>query len=72
METIENNEQDKDVLTLEKAREILGDSDLTDERLNKIIEAVKVFCKISYELYLEEQDSAKIINLDNGDISHAA
>ena len=56
----DNNKETKGELTLEKARELLGknenDETLSDEKLEKIINSIKVFCKVAYELYSEEQN----------------
>lgn len=46
----------KNALTLEKARELLKDESMSDEKLTKIINSVQVFCKVAYELYSEEQN----------------
>jgi hypothetical protein len=56
----DNNKETKGELTLEKARELLGTNEnnepLSDEQLEKIINSIKVFCKVAYELYSEEQN----------------
>ncbi len=56
----DNNKETKGELTLEKARGLLGTNEnnetLSDEKLEKIINSIKVFCKIAYELYSEEQN----------------
>ncbi len=56
----ENKTETKCELTLEKARGFLTTNEsnemLSDEILEKIINSIKVFCKVSYELYSEEQD----------------
>jgi hypothetical protein len=62
---IENETENE--LTLEKARELLGeesDKTISDEKLEQIINSVKVFCKVAYELYAEEQNQ-KVINETN-------
>jgi hypothetical protein len=62
---IEN--ENKNELTLEKARELLGEEShktISDEQLEQIINSVKVFCKVAYELYAEEQNQ-KVINETN-------
>lgn len=55
-----NNKETKGELTLEKARDLLGtnenDETLSDDKLEKIINSIKVFCKVAYELYSEEQN----------------
>ena len=56
----DNNKETKGELTLEKARELLGTNEnnetLSDEKLEKTINIIKVFCKVAYELYSEEQN----------------
>jgi len=59
MEEITKDEQG---LTLEKARELLGKKEISDERLQEVVYAVKVFCKIAYELYAKEQEQLKIVD----------
>lgn len=66
-------------LTLEKARQLLGDDNtMNDEELNKIIDAVKVFCKVAYELYQSGQEEKQqtgnglIIKLTNTNLNNAA
>lgn len=50
----------KNELTLEKARKMLNNENITDERVMNIITSLKVFSKIAYELYSEDQNQ-KII-----------
>lgn len=59
MEEITKDEQG---LTLEKARELLGKKEISDKQLQEIVAAVKVFCKIAYELYAKEQEQLKIVD----------
>ncbi len=56
------NVNDENGLTVEKAREILGDKEISDEKLQEIVNAVKVFCKLSYELYSVQQQ--ELLTLD--------
>ena len=60
------NVNDENGLTVEKAREILGDKEMSDEKLQEIVNAVKVFCKLSYELYSAEQQ--ELLTLDENRI----
>jgi hypothetical protein len=72
------NVNDENGLTVEKAREILGDKEISDEKLQEIVNAVKVFCKLSYELYSAQQqelstlDENRIIPLNEDDVLEAA
>lgn len=61
----EKENENKEELTLEKARELLGDNDISDEKLEKIINSIKVFCKVAYELYSEEQNQKVNNETDN-------
>lgn len=54
-ELTEIENENKNILTLEKARELLGDNVISDEKLEIIISNIKVFCKVAYEMYSEEQ-----------------
>ena len=56
----EIEEKEEGGLTLEIAREILGDTELNDEELSKIIQKVKIFCKVAYELYSTKQGNEKL------------
>ena len=55
-ELTEIENENKNILTLEKARELLGDNNISDEKLEKIISSIKVFCKVAYEMYSEQQN----------------
>ncbi len=73
-----NNVNDENGITVEKARELLTDKTITDEKLQEIVNAVKVFCKLSYELYSVQQrelstlDENRIIPLGEEDDLHQA
>ena len=51
---------------------------MSDEKLQEIVNAVKVFCKLSYELYSVQQqelltlDENRIIPLNEDDVQEAA
>lgn len=67
IELREGENESQNELTLEKARELLGEESnktISDEKLEQIIHSVKVFCKVAYELYAEEQNQ-KVINDTN-------
>ena len=51
--------QDKNALTLDKARELLKDGTINDIELEKIIDSVSIFCRISYELFSQEQEELR-------------
>jgi len=56
-------------LTLEIARELLGKNEINDEQLKEIVDAVKVFCKIAYELFAKEQEQLRIVDENSRTIS---
>jgi hypothetical protein len=49
----ENNED----LSLEKARELLDDKNISDEELEKLIKCIKIFCKVAYQLYADKDNN---------------
>jgi hypothetical protein len=65
---IEDKYENKGELTLENARELLGDNTISDERLEKIITGIKAFCKVAYELYLNEQEKIKQLEQETDNI----
>ncbi len=38
-------------LTPERVKALLGENEISEERLKKVLEQVKVFCKVAYQLY---------------------
>jgi len=38
-------------LTQERAKALLGKTKLSEERLKKVLDRIKVFCKVAYQLY---------------------
>lgn len=59
-ELSEKEIENKNELTLEKAKELLEDELISDEKLMKIISSIQIFCKVAYELYSEEQNQKVI------------
>jgi hypothetical protein len=43
-------------ISLERARELIGDKDMSEEQLQKILNKIKVFCNVAYQLY-QKKDS---------------
>ncbi|MBA3682440.1 MAG: hypothetical protein H0W73_14950 [Bacteroidetes bacterium] len=63
---IEEKNEHKGELTLENARGLLNDKTMSDERLEKIINSIKIFCKVAYDLYVEEQNKKEEqLEIDN-------
>lgn len=71
LELYQNTENDKDELNISKAKEILQDENMSDEELNKIINAVEIFCKVAYELY-SESEQVKDISEEQNEYKQAA
>ncbi|MGZ4056060.1 MAG: hypothetical protein ACXVPU_16785 [Bacteroidia bacterium] len=49
----------KNALNLDKAKELLKDGTVNDIELEKIIDSLNIFCRISYELFEQEQHRIK-------------
>lgn len=48
--------EDKNALTADKAKELLKDGTVNDIELGNIIDSVTIFCRLSYELFEQEQE----------------
>ena len=46
-----HNEENKGRVTLARARELLGNTDMPDEELEKLLENLRSFCGIVYDVY---------------------
>lgn len=46
-------------LSLERAIALLGNKEINEDKLRKLLERVKAFCKISYQLYLKNNKPDK-------------
>ncbi len=46
-------------LSLERAKALLGNREIEEEKLKHMLEKVKAFCKVAYELYLENTEPNK-------------
>jgi hypothetical protein len=55
-------------VSLERAKALLGNNNIETEKLKKLLEKVKVFCKVAYQLYLNntqpDKPKAKMKRLD--------
>ncbi|MBL7920687.1 MAG: hypothetical protein JNJ40_10260 [Bacteroidia bacterium] len=56
-----------DELSLERAKALLGreKEEISEERLKKVVEQVKAFCKVAYRLYSKTNNSATDLKGDN-------
>ena len=55
-------------LSIERIKELLGNKKLSDETIKKVMDRIKRFCKVAYELYLKKNKPNKptdIINIDS-------
>ena len=46
-------------LNLQRAKALLGGEEINEESLKKLLERIKVFCKVSYQLYLNSNTPDK-------------
>ncbi|HXB41693.1 MAG TPA: hypothetical protein VNZ49_14225 [Bacteroidia bacterium] len=46
-------------LSLERAKALLGESKIDENKLRKLLERIKAFCKVSYQLYLKFNEPDK-------------
>jgi hypothetical protein len=44
-------------LSIEKIKELLGTKKLSDESIKKLMDKIKRFCKVTYELYTKKNTS---------------
>lgn len=52
-------------LTPERARALLGKKEISDEKLLKVLERIKAFCKVAYQLYSKlNNKEAKAVTKD--------
>jgi len=43
-------------LSLERAKALLGKKKISEERLKRVLERIKAFCKVAYQLYANTTD----------------
>jgi hypothetical protein len=46
-------------LSLERAKALLGNKEIKEEKLKKMLERIKTFCKVAYQLYLKRTNPDK-------------
>lgn len=55
-------------LSFERAKSLLGQKEINEEQLKEVLERIKAFCKVSYQLYLKHTNAeikdAEVIKLD--------
>lgn len=53
----------RDELSLQRAKSLLGENQIPDEKLIRVLEQIKAFCKVAYLLYSQK---SKKENKSNG------
>lgn len=59
-------QQDKE-LSIERIKELLGNKKLSDETIKKVMDRIKRFCKVAYELYLKKnkpKNTSEVIDIE--------
>lgn len=56
-------------LSIERIKQLLGNKKLSDESTTKIMDRIKRFCKVAYELYLKKNKpknkvEAEVVDVD--------
>lgn len=49
------NSEDKPILSLERARELLPGNKMSDEELQNVLLNIQQFCEMTYDIYLMNQ-----------------
>lgn len=44
-------------LSPERAKALLGQKEINEEKLKEMLEKIKAFCKVSYQLYLKDSNA---------------
>ena len=61
------DKEDSRMLTLEQGRELIKNtslSEITDEELIELLETIKIFCEINFDLHLNNAAQNKILRLE--------
>ena len=62
------NFEEEKIISIDRARELITGTELekaNDEELTKVLESIKQFCEISFELYLYQSRKNDRENIDN-------
>lgn len=51
-------------LSIERIKELLGNKKLSDETITKVMDRIKRFCKVAYELYLKKNKPKNKVEVD--------
>ena len=55
-------------LSIERIKELLGNKKLSDETITKVMDRIKRFCKVAYELYLKKNKPKNIVEAEVVDV----
>ena len=55
-------------LSIERIKELLGNKKLSDETITKVMDRIKRFCKVAYELYLKKNKPKNKVEVEVVDI----
>lgn len=74
----ENSEKEwsenNDELNQKEVANLLEENNLSEEEINEVLKSVKIFCKVAYEIFAEQQNNkeCEIINLNYEELKEAA
>lgn len=73
MKVININEKEKNKeLTIERARELINDYEISDSELKDVMENIKIFCEIVYDIYKKQQLEKQLSPDFNEELKRAA
>ncbi len=63
-------QQDRELkeLSIERIKELLGNKKLSDETIKKVMDRIKRFCKVAYELYLKKNKPKNKVEVEVVDV----
>jgi hypothetical protein len=56
-------------LSIERIKQLLGTKKISDESIKKVMDKIKRFCKVAYQLYLKKSKPSQyseIVNIESG------
>ena len=57
MKAINLNDRNNNEITIERARELLNDYEISDTELTEILQNIKTFCEITYDIFRKQQEA---------------
>lgn len=61
------NSEDKPILSLERARELLPGNKISDEELQNVLLNIQQFCEMTYDIYLMNQKASENKGMDESE-----